>query len=114
MRGERSASLHRLLGQSLRASMGIALATRVLSCSARAVEAHWAFDAADTSTWAAATAGIDHVQAIGRHTEALLRAAAAAGEATTQRSARGGGGSGSGGGSSSSSARCSWGGPPSF
>ena len=70
----------------------------MLSCSARAVEAHWAFDAADTSTWAAATAGIDHVQAVGRHTEALLRAAAAAGEATTQRNPRGGGGSGGGGG----------------
>ena len=57
------------------------------------MQEHWAFDAADTSTWAAATAGIDHVQAIGRHTEALLRAAAAAEEA-----AHGGGGGGGGGG----------------
>ena len=56
------------------------------------MQEHWAFDAADTSTWAAATAGIDHVQAIGRHTEALLRAAAAAEEAAHGSHGGGGGG----------------------
>ena len=62
------------------------------------MQEHWAFDAADTSTWAAATAGIDHVQAIGRHTEALLRAAAAAEEAAHGSGGGGGGGGGSHGG----------------
>ena len=59
------------------------------------MQEHWAFDAADTSTWAAATADIDHVQAIGRHTEALLRAAATAEEAA-HGSHRSGGGRGGG------------------
>ena len=80
MHGERTASLHRLLAQSLRSRMPLEQATRMLSCAAWAVERHWFFDAADTSSWSAASVGIEHVQAIGRHTQALLRTAAKCGE----------------------------------
>ena len=75
--GERTCCLHRLLGQSLRAHLDPMQAARVLSSCAWTVERFWTFDPADTSTWSAATAAIEHVQAVGRHTRSLLRAATA-------------------------------------
>ena len=71
--GERTGVLHRLLSQSLRAHLGPERKARVLSSCAWAVERHFEFDPADTTTWSAATAAIEHVQAVGRHTLALLK-----------------------------------------
>lgn len=51
---------------------------RVLATCTWALERHWAFDAADTSTWSNSTTGtIEHVQAVGRHCLELLHQAAA-------------------------------------
>ena len=78
--GERTGCLHRLLGQSLRAHMDSHAAAHTLGVCVWALEQHWAFDPADTTTWTAATAVLGHVQAVGRHTHALLRGAAEADE----------------------------------
>lgn len=74
--GERTGCLHRLLMKSLRAHMQPFQSARVLATCTWALERHWAFDAADTSTWSNATGTIEHVQAVGRHCLELLRQAA--------------------------------------
>ena len=59
----RTGSVHRLLGASLRAAMPPAAAARALAAATLAVERLWRFDAADPTTWSAAVRALEHVQA---------------------------------------------------
>jgi tetratricopeptide (TPR) repeat protein len=75
---QRTGSIHRLLGQSLRGRMRWADKAHALGVCAWAVEHTWAFDASDSTTWRSATDDIEHVQSLGKHARDLLQSASGA------------------------------------
>ncbi|CAK0881438.1 unnamed protein product [Prorocentrum cordatum] len=69
---DRTGSMHRLLQQLLRDLQGEEQSARSLTCCVAALRSLWAFDPADTTTWAEAGKLVEHAKAVGRHTDLLL------------------------------------------
>lgn len=69
---ERVGSMHRLLQELLRVLQPEHQAAQSLACCISALVSAWAFDPADTGSWAACGALLEHVKVVGRHTGQLL------------------------------------------